>query len=316
MCSSNASNVIVDIHKPHHRDARPPGLLWRPTDCAMKHFSEEAACRLLTLVGGMAIFGDSISRHVYQAILNVLSGDYAQGGKQQQRLPPQYSPDANGTLVLRKEGFDPAECRWARQFEGQGCRGVRDLDVDPIAGCRSAKVRFKEDRHEEPFMNSLLSPKEEKAILQVLPPSKATDTDDGVLVVGMGLHDGYNTTSMIRMMLVLLTKLHDWKRDQMRVVLAVPPAAGERKPREYLLSQGNAVQNRFVREMRLFCMQNNITLVDPYKLSRGAHSFDGTHYSQDYNVIFSHVLLNVLETLQTSGLQSLNLGEKRNTTSF
>ena len=50
----------------------------------------------------------------------------------------------------------------------------------------------------------------------------------------------------------------------------------------------------FTQRLEGFCHTRGITLVDPYEVSRGTHSYDGTHYGMELNVLLAHILLNFL----------------------
>ena len=85
---------------------------------------------------------------------------------------------------------------------------------------------------------------------------------------------------------------------RLRVVFVAPSYVGGLKPAIYNSTQGNGAVLAFTRHLRGFCGSHGIALIDPFEPSRGAHSFDGTHYGLEFNVLLAQLVLNVLRFMK------------------
>jgi hypothetical protein len=100
----------------------------------------------------------------------------------------------------------------------------------------------------------------------------------------------------------MLARLPSARR--VRLLFVAPSAVGPAKPKRYLSTQGNLPVRAFTRRMADFCREHGCTLVDPYEVSRGAHSFDGTHYGMEFNVLLAQLLLNFFAHQQAARLEN------------
>ena len=72
------------------------------------------------------------------------------------------------------------------------------------------------------------------------------------------------------------------------------PAQGALKPHEFIKSQDNAHLIAFNEAMAAFSRERGVEVYDWFRLSEGAHSFDGSHYGLHVNVLNAQLLLNYL----------------------
>ena len=56
--------------------------------CALQWYTASEACALLSRLGTLAVIGDSLQRHLLQALFAVLRGDYELGASLAPRVPP------------------------------------------------------------------------------------------------------------------------------------------------------------------------------------------------------------------------------------
>ena len=294
LCSSNASDVHASIKyaQGEVRDTRERGLLWRAANCSLRHFSAAAACKLLREAGGMLAIGDSTMRHLFMGFLSVLSDDYERGAVSQEAL--------QRSETLRRASNDTTvKCQGDLQFSSNLCRHVRDLATSPIGHCPDAALRFAEIRHAPDLERALREPNSSKDAVQLAEWLNAAPSRSYVLV-RLGVHENFNASAVESALRAMFARLPTARR--LRLLFVAPSAVGPAKPKQYLFTQGNLPVQNFTQRLRGFCHENGCTLADPFEVSRGAHSFDGTHYGMELNVLLAHVLLNFFA--RDSGMRS------------
>ena len=76
LCSNNRTVGYGTVDENNRRSA------WRPDKCALKIFTPAQACQILHKAKRLIVAGESLQRHTYQGLLQVLSGDYKYGSMQ------------------------------------------------------------------------------------------------------------------------------------------------------------------------------------------------------------------------------------------
>ena len=262
LCSTNQSVGYGTV------DSRPVGLLWRPRACSLRIYDGAGACSVLQRAGGVVVLGESFERHLYMGLLNVLTDDYDEGAL---------------THGGRLHGFSPSTCRGERQYNERDCRRHRDTRREPIAGCGGAEVVVYHDlshaQHwERRNLSALLRPR-------------------STVLAGFGLHEDLNSsrvTSGLRSLLRAVAVFGPSREQQPAVLWASRPAQGALKPHEFIKSQDNAHLIAFNEAMAAFSRERGVEVYDWFRLSEGAHSFDGSHYGLHVNVLNAQLLLNYL----------------------
>ena len=266
LCSTNQSVGYGTV------DSRPVGLLWRPRACSLRIYDGAGACAVLRRAGGVVVLGESFERHLYMGLLNVLTEDYDEGAL---------------THGGRLRGFSPSACRGERQYTERDCRRHRDTRREPIAGCGGAEVVVYHDlSHAQHW---------ERRNLSALLRPRAT------VIAGFGLHEDLNSTRVASGLLNLLRAVAVFgpsrEQQQPRVLWASRPAQGALKPHEFIKSQDNAHLIAFNEAMAAFSRERGVGVYDWFRLSEGAHSFDGSHYGLHVNVLNAQLLLNYFASL-------------------
>ncbi|KAI0602764.1 hypothetical protein F4775DRAFT_535596 [Biscogniauxia sp. FL1348] len=85
----------------------------------------------------------------------------------------------------------------------------------------------------------------------------------------------------------------------MPVLLMTPNAAGERKPDEWIISQGNKALVRFEREMAAVAARRGIDHLGTWNMSIQATLYDGVHMDMRGNLLKAMMVLNWLDLLET-----------------
>ncbi|KAI1494547.1 hypothetical protein F5X96DRAFT_616317 [Biscogniauxia mediterranea] len=84
----------------------------------------------------------------------------------------------------------------------------------------------------------------------------------------------------------------------MPVLLMTPNAAGERKPDEWLVSQGNKALVRFERAMAAVAARRRIDHLGTWNMSIQATLYDGVHMDMRGNLLKAMMVLNWLDLLE------------------
>ena len=87
------------------------GRLWGPSSCSLQVYSPRDAQELLSRTGGFMVVGESVERHVGQAFLNVLTGDFESSAIS--HVDPKCAPSDRKKWT---ECYDPDLCHGEMQF--------------------------------------------------------------------------------------------------------------------------------------------------------------------------------------------------------
>lgn len=92
---------------------------------------------------------------------------------------------------------------------------------------------------------------------------------------------------------------NSWQKDraQLPILLITPNAAGELKPDEWLVSQGNKALVRYEKSMALEAAMRHIDHLGTWNMSIQASLYDGVHMDMRGNLVKAMMVLNWLESL-------------------
>lgn len=293
--------------------------------CALRWYTPSEACSLLARAGTLVIVGDSLPRHLTQALFAVLSGDYA-----------------NGATV--DAALTTPECAALCACDGQ----FRDSDTESgcaVGACpRSASAAFlgsPGQRYNEAYTQALKCPAWVRAHVHF---------SFSVWARSGGHDEGSAWTFQPQLWEASLEPLLAAAAAEAaprppRVTLLMTPPAGHlglgdmlgteggvwglaekdfltpalefvgKAPRRRLLCGGQAARQKdtipaaylptipryapFNAQLRAACQglagRMYAGFFDPYALTVNASSHDGTHYSRELNIAAAQVLLNAIE---------------------
>lgn len=243
--------------------------------CRLHWYSSSEACDLLARVGSLTIQGDSLARHLTQALVTILVGDYA------------------GATNLRRD-------RRNRGYHACLCmEAYNDGHLASFPGTfRSVKNKYCRQHSiaELPFRSrkgqSLYCPAWRTSHLN------NERSPSGVVYVSGGLHyPNLNATTVGALFgpdAKLASVPHraggSWAR-----ICGLMHAPGRNKPVKYLTSHGLAATERFNAMVEEACGDDH--LFNPFSVTRNATSIDGQHYAGGPNLLLAQLLLNHVEAI-------------------
>ncbi|GAA5993638.1 hypothetical protein JCM10908_000655 [Rhodotorula pacifica] len=246
--------------------------------CEPMHiYTQAEACELLGAFGGLYASGDSYVRHLYTALMMILR-------------------DRNDGAVRDRETTD--DCRHEHAFDdGRLCRDRINMDTNTeehVCG-NAAQVDyvliftydfFRDWRARLPRTQQSLSP---------------------VFIAGLGLHFGFDLS---------VQPWHDWletdtaymNRQSPRPVKIFlgPHRPGVNQQPQFIPAQGPQRLAPYKEEVvKILANVSESTLpqegswryLDTWRMTEGAASYDGSHYSYQVNMEKAQIMLNLLDVL-------------------
>ena len=244
---------------------------WKPRrpDCHVTRVqSPEAACHVLK---NMTVYfiGDSFVRHLYISLLDLL------------RLHTSYGPIKRFTPpgIIITQGCNHTANKQYPYL--QMCAKHIDRDVRECGG--DVRLKFMEHIRAEHTNLTL------KAVREI------QGKENSFLFIGIGIHDDFNTTKIIKELVEPLLSLLKTSSSWPRVVWSAMHAPGLLKtPR--VPSQNRQSILRYNRDLRQLLGVWGVPVFDTFNLTDGTTSFDGAHYGKGVNDVKAQVFLNyVLE---------------------
>jgi hypothetical protein len=292
LCSNNRTVGYGTIDKSNKRSA------WRPNKCALKIFTAAQACEILHKAAkgsssgtGLVVSGESLQRHTYQGLLQILSGDYEYGSMQC--------------------GEKYAECVGEKQYNEKVCSTAKRKAL--ITGCdkKNELITYLElwniMRWESGYLEKWLQD-DGKGGKRIDPNSDWKKTikslsKDGLFLFAVGMHDGLSwqkaTHSIAEPLMKFMNTLPEDERPH--IMWQSVHAQGKLKPKQFKKSQGNGQVKGYNKGMAATAKRLGFEVFDAFKVSEGAHSFDGTHYGLTFSVYRGQLLLNYLYQHQNPG---------------
>ncbi|GAA5881802.1 hypothetical protein JCM3774_001285 [Rhodotorula dairenensis] len=251
--------------------------------CAPMHvYTQAEACELLGAYGGLYASGDSYVRHLYTALMMILR-------------------NRNDGAVRDRETTD--DCRHEQAFDdGKLCRDRINVDTnyeEHVCG-NAAQVGyvlmywpekntyniFRDWRSRLPRTHQLLSP---------------------VFIAGLGLHFGFNTS---------VEPWHEWlnadtefmnrQNPRPAKIFLGPHKPGQNQQEQWIPVQGPQRLAPYKEEViGILAGVSESTLphegswryLDTWRMSEGAVSYDGSHFSYQVNMEKANIILNLLDVL-------------------
>ncbi|XP_046578097.1 uncharacterized protein LOC124285862 isoform X2 [Haliotis rubra] len=243
---------------------------WVPSDlrCSYREFSREDACELLK--GSTVHFvGDSLIRHIYTAMLLVLTGDYDYGA-----------------LVSSASDATRKDCKGIYMFTEKFCRLSLSYDTKICGGKAKVVMKYLDYAH-----------KGGEFVAHV-----KTIQSKSLLLVGIGIHNNFDVNLIDKQYFgPVLRELTQRNSTWPMLLWANIHAPGLFKS-PIMKGQGRDDFVRFNTNMEKFMGERNITVFNTFNLTDGMSSFDGTHYGMGVNVVKSNILLHYIAELRHKNL--------------
>ncbi|XP_067678785.1 uncharacterized protein [Haliotis asinina] len=243
---------------------------WVPSDPKhgyKKHSSQEA-CRILK--GSTILFvGDSLVRHVYTALLLIVTGNMKDGAMND-NVRQDVKDECTGMYM-----FTEKVCRLHLKMSLQACNGTVNLEMK--------------------YLFSAIYGKKLKRIVANL-KSKS------LLFTGIGIHNNFNHTDVQRMFLLPTLYYKDNNKGPWPQILwAASHAPGIMKSPTVLAQAYDSVK-RYNDNMEPFLKRWKVPDFNTFNMTDGMTSFDGEHYGLGMNVAKADIILSYLNELKNKGL--------------
>lgn len=249
---------------------------WLPIKgCRVTNFTQSSACESISQrISSVTFIGDSLVRHFFSAMLLILTND-----------------PLHGALKFNTPPKMRDICQGDSQFVDSICHihtAMTWRDVTDNPNFCDGWARFQ--------ISYVKAYKVEVASLAHLAIKKRLNKVGSVVLMGIGIHNNFNASAVIESYLepavrMISTSKNGWPH----LIWLSTHSMGPLKPINYHRDQGNPAILSFNDNLQKYCNEHNITVLDTFNMTRGVHSFDGTHFGIGVNMMKVQVLLNYLE---------------------
>lgn len=251
-------------------------LTWIPkNNCKLKKLDSNDTCWFLgNKFSSVTFIGDSLVRHTFSALLIHLTGDRAYGA-----LKPSQSKQALEYCKAESQFVDAAcHTKLATKWE--------EIKINKkYCSSMNRKVKLS-------FVQAFSTNHTPLAIAAI---KEALREYRPLLLLGIGIHEQFNVSKVINFYIRPIIRVINMYRNlSPEIIWFNTHAAGQLKPLVFQRTQGNKNILYFNQHMREFCRRNNIKVFDTYNITHDVHSFDGTHYGSELNMLKVELLLSGL----------------------
>lgn len=246
--------------------------------CPLYEPTSYGSCSFLaTKFTSVTFIGDSLVRHVFSAFLMLLTGDLKYGA-----------------LKHRLKQTNREYCKGENQFVDSSCHvklATKWFDIKE----NPSYCNHTEDKVKISFVQAYSTRHKNLAIDTI---EKALKEKRPLIFVGIGIHDNFNSTKVIKDFLKPILGIRfPYKTSNPIFVWLNTHAAGPLKPIEFQETQGNKKIIKFNKILKQYCSINSLLIFDAFNITKGLHSFDGTHYGSVLNLFKVTLLLDGLKTV-------------------
>jgi len=253
---------------------------WLPLtpSCSLNIRHQKENCEFLQKSFSTVTFiGDSLVRHTFSSLLLHLTNDSEYGALKQD---------------LSKKAKD--YCKDENQFVDSACHIKLATNWEDIKSNKNycsltnERVQISFTQAYSTTLSSLAFKTVEDALQHPRP----------LIFIGIGVHDNFNANKVIETYLKPLLNLRKVYMNSKPIIIWLNThAAGPLKPMSFQDTQGNDKILKFNDVMTKYCEDNAIFVFDSFNLTKGVHSFDGTHYGSSLNNLKVQLLLHGLRKL-------------------
>ncbi|KAI1181266.1 hypothetical protein F4777DRAFT_585174 [Nemania sp. FL0916] len=268
-----------------------------PRDCGMRWYTTEEVCDILGRFSQVILVGDSMLRHVIGALNIIVRENLGYGGVTDWNFDTREME-----RCFCNDQFDVTDC------SVQGIYKTEDvIKHDPLSlACPRLLPGWSTDLRMEQMVRYPI----EKVELERL--EAAMDARPGsrkAFILGHGLWNNLEidkskawldtVVKVIDSRLRLRMRLRTMRQGRnMPILLITPNAAGEKKPDEFIVTQGNKALVRFECTMALEAARQSIDHLGTWNMSIQANLYDGVHMDMRGNLLKAMMVLNWLNLLE------------------
>ncbi|KAI1124833.1 hypothetical protein F5Y10DRAFT_279882 [Nemania abortiva] len=268
-----------------------------PRDCDMQWYTTEEVCEILGRFSQVILVGDSMLRHVIGALNILVRENLGYGGVTDWNFDGR-----ERERCFCNDQFDVTEC------SVQGIYKTEDvIKHDPLSlVCPRIFPGWVTDLRMEQMVRYPI----EDIELERLETAINTDPSSRkAFILGHGLWNDLEIDkskawldTVIRLIdskLRLRMRLRTLRLNRnMPILLMTPNAAGEKKPDEYLITQGNKALVRFEHTMAREAARQRIDHLGTWNMSIQADLYDGVHMDLRGNLLKAMMVVNWLNLLE------------------
>uniref|UniRef100_H2YPC3 SGNH domain-containing protein n=1 Tax=Ciona savignyi TaxID=51511 RepID=H2YPC3_CIOSA len=126
--------------------------------------------------------------------------------------------------------------------------------------------------------------------------------DGSLIIVSIGFHEQFNFNAVAwRFLEPAVRIINNFYRYRPtapkrwpQIMYSLPMRSGLLKPTDFVKYQPEAGLILFEKQMRIYCRQRNIEVLDFQELGENVYSYDGVHYDLAVNELKNQILLNYI----------------------
>ena len=251
---------------------------WQTSDgCVIPSIESQDACAILSKhFTSVTFIGDSLVRHMFSALLILLTNDKKKG-------------------ALRTDISQRAVelCADENQFVDSACHTKLAMNYADVKSHKTYCANL--TNHNKPLLSFVEAYSMKQSSLAIKTISEKLLETRPFILLGIGIHDSFDHSRVIAELLLPIVELRRsvWK-DNSTIIWLNTHASGPLKPTEFRERQGNEKIQVFNSMVQKFCEMNNLLVIDTFNFTTGVYSFDGTHYGFEINRLKTQILLNGL----------------------
>ncbi|KAI1408543.1 hypothetical protein F5Y13DRAFT_107886 [Hypoxylon sp. FL1857] len=270
---------------------------YMPRGCDMQWFSTMEACEILGRYNQVILVGDSMLRHVIGALNILVREDLGYGGVTDWN----FSEDEKRQCFCNNQ-FDVRDCSI------QGIFSTADVvKHDPLSlMCPRLIPEWNTDLRIEQIVRYPIPDEERQRLVKAI---DSNPSQRKAFILGHGLWSDLEVGRTLNWLDLVLDviELKTGARTRLRgrsprrnlpVLLLTPNAAGDKKPDEWIVSQGNKALVQFEHAMAIHAAKRRIDHLGTWNMSIQATLYDGVHMDMRGNLLKAMMVLNWLNLLE------------------
>ncbi len=253
--------------------------VWETSDgCVIPKVDAREACNdLSNRFTSVTFLGDSLVRHLFTALLILLTMNIKSGGLK---------------VDLNQKYVDL--CGGENQFVDSACHNKLAMTWNDVIKHKEYCSNLAYEKKPRISFEQTHSIKQLGLAKEVI--TRRLYEPKPLIILGLGVHDSFNYTRISKEFLQPIVQLRRAIYNPNSTFIWLNThSAGPLKPTEFREIQGNKKIQVFNRYMQQYCEMNGFMVIDTFNLTSGIHSFDGTHYGYEINRLKAQLLLNGLK---------------------
>ncbi|KAI1392360.1 uncharacterized protein F4822DRAFT_126619 [Hypoxylon trugodes] len=268
-----------------------------PRGCDMQWFDTWDVCRILSKYSQVILVGDSMLRHVIGALNILVREDLGYGGVTDWNFNEQEK-----RKCFCNNQFDVRDC------SVQGIFSTADvIEHDPLSFiCPKVIPEWATELRIEQIVRYPIPEDERRRLEKAIDPNPSQQK---AFILGHGLWNNLEVDQAVNWLDTVLdtidsktgarTRLRGRSpRKNLPILLMTPNAAGDKKPDEWIVSQGNKALVQFEHAMAVQAAKRRVDHLGTWNMSIQATMYDGVHMDMRGNLLKAMMVLNWLNLLE------------------